>query len=589
MKKKPWFPNLSLKKKMLVILALVGLVPLSITFQVSYTEIRSSTLQSQNYAANQNYEQTLSALSGKFKRIEKLSTMVIVNDALVSTLGSDPVSKDIGEQLIDFEKIATYTKVLEESSESENIIYYIDDRFVVSGSDTRFRKLKYIDGRKWAEAIIANHGAPTWVMSDDESVYGSKQTLTLGRILWNMKNYSDSMGIVAIKLDMKQISQSLTKTVPEQVVYLINENGEVIASSDDLLQNFTTNPSQQLPKLKETGWGFEEATLSNGENMFRSNQIGKTGIYLTSIIPKSAATKAANKVGTQMITIYLIVGASLLILIFPVTKSITARVFLLTRKMDQVRNGELRKLDIEPRDDEVGRLVSSYNYMINSVQELLEEQFRLGQEKKGAELKALQSQINPHFLYNTLDMLNWMSQRDEKANIQQVIYALSDYYKLILNKGEDLVTLRDELRLVKIYVEIQQKRFKGRITFEVDVEENIMDCLLPKITLQPLVENAILHGISEKPEGKGTVAIKGRLHNQRIQLTIADDGVGFKNKGHRHPDYHGSGYGVKNIEKRLELYFGESNCLRFEVNQGAGTCVVIQVPAVYSSCKSPKQ
>ncbi|MNV35278.1 Sensor histidine kinase YehU [compost metagenome] len=270
----------------------------------------------------------------------------------------------------------------------------------------------------------------------------------------------------------------------------------------------------------------------------------------------------------------------MLILIFPVTRSITARVFLLTRKMDQIRNGELRKLDIEPRQDEIGRLVSSYNYMVNSVQELLREQYRLGVEKTGAELKALQSQINPHFLYNTLDMLNWMAQRGERANIQQVVYALSDYYKLILSKGEDFVTLKDEIRMSSIYVEIQQKRFKNRFDFKADIEEEALVCMLPKITLQPLVENSIVHGIAEKPDGKGIISIRAVINNNRLVLTIEDDGIGIGNKQDRKPETRGSGYGVKNIEKRLELYFGEQHCIRFESNPGEGTRVVIDVPAI---------
>ncbi|UKS28231.1 sensor histidine kinase [Paenibacillus sp. HWE-109] len=583
MKVKLWFSNLSLKKKLLFLFALVGLIPLMITFIISYEKITSATLKSQNYAANQNYEQTLSSLSGTFTRIEKLSTMVILNDALVSALGSDPLQKDIGEQLIDFGKIETYTKTLEESSESEHITYYIDDRFVVSGTDTRFRKLKLIKGQKWSEKVIKNAGSPTWVLYENENSGDSYKYLTLGRILWDMRNYSDSIGLVTIDLDLKKIRDNLTRTVPEQVVYLINEDGQLIAGSDNAntanVSDLVISPSQ----VKETKSDFEEIKLNNMAYLLRCNQIGKTGIFLTSIIPKTAASKAVDVVGTQMIMIYVVVAAALMVLIFPVTRSITARIFLLSRKMDQVRLGELRKLDIEPRDDEMGRLVSSYNYMINNVQELLQEQYRLGQEKKGAELKALQSQINPHFLYNTLDMLNWMAQREERDNIQQVVYALSDYYKLILNKGEDLVTLKDELRMCRIYVDIQQRRFKGRITFAIEVDEALLDCLLPKITLQPLVENAIVHGITEKPDGKGTVTITATMKDQRLLLSIEDDGIGLKNDLSDRPGYHGSGYGIKNIEKRLELYFGESQCMRYESDSDTGTRITIDVPVVRAS------
>ncbi|WP_373233169.1 sensor histidine kinase [Cohnella sp.] len=577
MKKPTWFLNLSLKTKLLIMFALVGLVPLAITFLESYGEIRNASLQSQNYAANQNYEQTHSILSSKMARIEKMSSMVIVNEALSAALIADPETTDIGEQILNFDEVVSYTQVLEASSEVDNIVYYIDDRFVVTGADTRFRMLSRIEPLEWAHKLNANGGAPTWLLYEDDSSPPAKSYLTLGRIMWNMEDYQEPIGTVVINLDLKQISQSLTKSVPEQFVYLATEEGEMIASSDN-----SQLGTMRLPQTLETGNRFLKVTQANDSYQVRSNQIGHTGIYLVSVIPQSAAAAAMNKVGTQIITVYLLVSVALLLLIFPITKSVTHRVMLLTKKMDQVRKGWLQSLDIAPRDDEVGRLVSSYNYMIDNVQNLLQEQFKLGQEKKGAELKALQSQINPHFLYNTLDMLFWMAQKGEKENIQQVIYALSDYYKLILNKGEDLVTVGDEIRLSSIYIDIQQKRFKGRIQFEIDVEKEVEECLIPKITLQPLVENAIVHGISENPEGKGTIIIRGTILNQRMILSVVDDGIGMEEEKSERPGYHGSGYGVNNIEKRLNLYFGEQTCMRFESAPGAGTSVIIDVPVIKS-------
>lgn len=581
MKKPTWFLNLSLKTKLLIMFALVGLVPLAITFLESYGEIRNASLQSQNYAANQNYEQTHAILSSKMARIEKMSSMVIVNEALGAALIADPETTDIGEQILNFDEVVSYTQVLEASSEADRIVYYIDDRFVVTGTDTRFRMLSRIENLKWANKLNENGGAPTWLLYEDHSSTPAMSYLTLGRIMWNMEDYQEPIGIVVINLDLKQISQSLTKSIPEQFVYLATEEGEMIASSEN-----SQSGTMRLPQTMETGNRFLKVTQASNSYQVRSNQIGHTGIYLVSVIPQSATSAAVNKVGTQIITVYLVVSAVLLLLIFPITKSVTYRVMLLTKKMDQVRKGWLHSLDIAPRDDEVGRLVSSYNYMIDSVQNLLQEQFKLGQEKKGAELKALQSQINPHFLYNTLDMLFWMAQKGEKENIQQVIYALSDYYKLILNKGEDLVTVGDEIRLSSIYIDIQQKRFKGRIQFEIDVDEEVEQCLIPKITLQPLVENAIVHGISENLEGKGTIVIRGTILNQRMILTVVDDGIGMEEEKSERPGYHGSGYGVNNIEKRLNLYFGEQTCMRFESAPGVGTSVIIDVPVIKSLAAS---
>lgn len=157
---------------------------------------------------------------------------------------------------------------------------------------------------------------------------------------------------------------------------------------------------------------------------------------------------------------------------------------------------------------------------------------------------------------------------------------MSDYYKLILNKGEDFVSLKDELLLCEMYVAIQQKRFKGKIRFEIEVDAGAEVCLLPKITLQPLVENAIIHGVLEKPNGEGLISIKGSIHNGRLRLTVSDDGPGMGDADAHSSRYRGSGYGQNNIKKRLEYYFNEADGIHLHSVQGSGTTVNIDVPAI---------
>ncbi|WP_337103644.1 cache domain-containing sensor histidine kinase [Paenibacillus sp. YIM B09110] len=571
-----WIQDMSLKKKLLILFAVVGIVPLIITFFISYSELHKSIMSGQNYSANRNYEQTMSALSSKFAHIEEISSMIIVNKDINIILSVKPGSMEVPQQLAVFDNIHSYTRILESNTELEKIFYFVDDEFAVTGPDALFRPITSISDMDWARKIKANGGAPTWVLYQADSLLDKNKYLMLGRLLWNPHNFQDAVGIVSINLDLGQIGQNLTKSVPEQLVYLETADGELIASSGEMELE-----RMRLPYPIVSGNQFVEIELDSGTYLARGQMIGNTNLRLVSVMSYKAATEAVNHVRSQLILVYAVISVLLLVFIVMVTKSITRRIFLLMNKMSQVRQGRLNPLDIAPRDDEIGQLVSSYNYMINSVQELMEEQFRSGQEKKGAELKALQSQINPHFLYNTLDMLNWMAQKGERENIQQIVYALSDYYKLILNKGEDFVTVEDELRLSSIYVEIQKKRFKNRIRFEIDVEEGSLSCMIPKITLQPLVENAIVHGIAEKTDGSGVITIQGRVIADRLVLTIEDDGVGMNSQSEeRRSNHSGSGYGVSNIEKRLELYFGGANGLAFNSTEGEGTRVTIDVPVV---------
>ncbi|MGM0884037.1 MAG: cache domain-containing sensor histidine kinase [Bacillota bacterium] len=566
--------DMSLRKKIVILFAIVGIVPLIVTFFVSYGEIRKLAGDGQSYAENKNFEQMLATLSMKFYHLEETTTMITMNKDLNTILSKKPAEMKMSEQLAVFNNVVAYTQNMEINSEFESINYFIDDRFVLTGSNTVFRKLGSVKDMPWAQSIYAKNGRSAWVMKEEPDSVPNRY-LALGRLLWNPANLSEAVGIVTLNIDLNQIRLSLSKSNPSQLVYIASATGELIASTGE-----EEYEEMHLPEPIDTGKVFKKVTLENGPHIARGQKIGSTNLYLITVISNKAATEAINSIRTQMLSIYLIISLIILIFIFPAARSITRRILLLMNKMSQVRQGRMMQLDISPSKDEVGQLISSYNYMIGSVQELMAEQFKLGQEKNEAELKALQSQINPHFLYNTLDMLNWMAQKGESENIQQVVYALSDYYKLILNKGEDFVTVRDEVRLSAIYMEIQMKRFRNRIQFEFGVDEEAMGCLIPKITLQPLVENAIIHGISEKPNGKGIIRITGAIVHGRLLLEVKDDGVGLHREGREERKHKGSGYGIKNIEKRLELYFGLPAGLRFSSPDGGGTCVTIDVPVV---------
>ncbi|WP_336772906.1 sensor histidine kinase [Paenibacillus sp. MMO-58] len=568
--------DMPLRKKIIILFALIGIVPLIITFFISYGEIRKLVVNGQNYAENQSYEQTLTTLTRKLEHIEELSSMLIVNKDMEAILAKGSARMSVADQIEVYGNIVDYTQIMVSSSDIDNIVYYVDDNYAFTGVDTLFRRMNSIRELDWARKVIENKGGPTWTLNKDIDTRTGQPYLSLNKLLWNPEDYTSAIGIVSLNLELKQIEQSLTKSNPEQLVYVETAAGELVAHSGE-----KELETMRLDKPFDSKGSYVNVSLAHGSYMARGQEIGDTDLYLMSVISHRAATESINQIKYQMVMVYVIICLILLMFIFPVAKSITRRIYLLMNKMSQVRQGRLNELDIRPSKDEVGQLILSYNYMINSVQELMVEQYKLGQEKTQAELKALQSQINPHFLYNTLDMLNWMAQKEERDNIQQIIYALSDYYKLILNKGNDFVTVKDELRLSSIYMEIQKKRFKNRIQLEVEVEESVMDCMLPKITIQPLVENAILHGISENPGGRGTIRITGNIDQDRLMIKICDDGVGMPEEGHREERRHrGSGYGLSNIRKRLDLYFGQTAELQLHSTPGEGTCVTINVPVI---------
>ena len=210
----------------------------------------------------------------------------------------------------------------------------------------------------------------------------------------------------------------------------------------------------------------------------------------------------------------------------------------ITRRLSQImanrcagaqRRSRLRSCPLPAGRDEIGELARTYDGMIDEIETLIAREERTQRELKGAELKALQAQINPHFLYNTLDMIKWMSRRGMADEIEELLNSLATFYRLSLSEGRETIPIRDELRHVELYARIQNMRFRGAIDFSISVDEAVLDCEILRVTLQPLVENSILHGINEKPDKRGRITHHGRRRGRvGDPRAVEDDGVGIE-------------------------------------------------------------
>ena len=224
--------------------------------------------------------------------------------------------------------------------------------------------------------------------------------------------------------------------------------------------------------------------------------------------------------------------------------------------------------------------------MVQQQKMLMEEKYRLGESAKMAELRALQSQINPHFLYNTLDLVKWMAIKGDISEVEVTIKALADFYKCSLNQGKDVVTVAEELRHVRLYHQIQNLRFKQKIMLSIDVPEAFLCCKIPKITFQPLVENAILHGILGKESKSGQIRITGCQNGNEILFCIQDNGIGMlPEERDAMLSSEGHGYGIRNIVERLRLFYGDAFQFVCHSELGLGTRVELHIPYAFF-CRS---
>ena len=250
--------------------------------------------------------------------------------------------------------------------------------------------------------------------------------------------------------------------------------------------------------------------------------------------------------------------------------------------MKQVEQGVIAPLSETYYTDEIGMLYKSYNFMFNEIKRLMQEEYAAGIQAKTAEMRILQAQINPHFLYNTLDTIKWLVQKENKEEAEKAISALATFYRLSLSKGNDEIPLEDELKQVYSYVQIENIRFSGGIILIYDMEEEITQYFVPKLILQPFVENSILHGIMNTESRKGSIIIKAVIENGMLKISIYDDGDGMSediikmlNNESLDED---KGYGIKNVQRRIRLYCGPPYGIHFSRLQGSGTVVDIFLP-----------
>ena len=298
-----------------------------------------------------------------------------------------------------------------------------------------------------------------------------------------------------------------------------------------------------------------------------------------------------QKFFVEMIRFSVVAFAAIFVLItalsYYIPLSITRPIRKLSEVTDQVAKGDLTVRSDVRSGAEVSVLSDSLNTMIDKIDELLEqvkkEQIRL----RKAEFELLQSQINPHFLYNTLDAIVWLAEAGEQKKVVSMVGSLSDFFRTSLNQGKDIITIKEELQHSRSYLEIQQMRYQDILNYEIHVPEELHRYLIPKITIQPLVENALYHGIKNK-RGLGRIVISGRKEEDFLILQIEDNGIGMRKErldqvkegmNQKIPTEKDI-YGLYNVNERIRLNFGEKYGLSIESTYGEGTVVSIILPYV---------
>lgn len=324
-----------------------------------------------------------------------------------------------------------------------------------------------------------------------------------------------------------------------------------------------------------------------GEDVYAGfNRIENTDWYMVVAIPSNPLILKSRIFMGVFVLIYLGCILAAFIIATLLSRSLTNRLAAVIDRMTRCRLGLPCVLPDSTIQDEIGELVDSYNYMTHMIHDLVEEQAKAAEDLRIAEFDSLQAQMNPHFLYNTMEMINWLSLQGRSQEVSHAIQKLSRFYKLTLSRKQSLSTIQDELEHVTIYVELQNMRFDDNIDFIVDMPDELMEHAIPKLTFQPVVENSILHGIMEKDEKKGTIVLTGWQEEHAIVILISDDGVGIApqeletilSEKKTAAGRSGSNIAIYNTHRRLQLMYGTDYGLKYTSVPGGGTDVEIRTP-----------
>lgn len=376
-------------------------------------------------------------------------------------------------------------------------------------------------------------------------------------------------------------------TLKGSLSYIINDRESIVASSDSSGAGVYYLDYAVIQDSFMASNGFIEREILGQKFYAGFYNIRHPGWFMVTVLPVNALIHQGNLLMFQYILVYLGMLILTSIMAHSLAHSVTNRLSSIISQMNQIRHGTPVPMDSPIYHDEVGDLIDTYNYMTRKMEQLMEDQRKSAEELRIAEFNSLQAQINPHFLYNTMDMINWMALQGQTSEISNAVQRLSRFYKLTLSRKNSISTIGDEEEHVSIYLQIQNMRYHNSITFISDIPDELTEYQIPKLTLQPVIENSVLHGILEKGSKSGTIVLTGWMEDQDIILLISDDGVGIPPE--KLPDIisgtgTGSGKGtniaVYNTHRRLQILYGKSYGLSYTSQPGQGTEVQIRIPAI---------
>lgn len=474
--------------------------------------------------------------------------------------------------------------------ESRDDIYNVaavakNGRYIINRGDDELTGYVDIESLDWYQAAMESKSgiavSSSHVQNAIQSSY--KWVITLSRALVNNQT-GEREGLFFVDLNYSAISDLCNNNSIEEkgYIFVLDAEGNIVYHPKQQLMygGLKTENIDAIMECEEDSLIIDEGGESKLYTMSKSKRTGWT-------VVGAAYTSELLKNNEQAQMWYLLVASILLLAVIGISgiisREITKPIRSLRDSMRKVQNGQFDTHVEVITENEIGSLGRSFNLMTSEIRALMEQNVYEQKQKRKSELKALQAQINPHFLYNTLDSIIWMSEAGESDEVVEMTSALARLLRQSISNDQEEVELEKEIEYVKNYLTIQKMRYKDKLEFFIYVDPRVAHVPVIKLVLQPLVENAIYHGIKYK-ETKGNLKIYAKPVDGRVEIVVADDGIGMDEDVMEHifdehrKEQKRNGVGVPNVQKRLQLQYGSEYGIRYESVKGAGTKVVITIP-----------
>ncbi|GGA02149.1 sensor histidine kinase [Paenibacillus marchantiophytorum] len=561
-----YFRNSTVRKKLIITYLVVTIVPILALGIYAYQSSKEYLKKQLMIGMTHTVSQTALNVDQKMEKAGDFISFMVFNPI---------VKKVAGSELPDF---LSYTKELNDNIEP-TIWYYININ----------RELKdvlfYSDytGKQIGNFIYPSDNVrhASWYEESRKAnktqwFYEPEQQLLFATHNIQKSDNITFAGVLYVKIDYDKMFEKLDQVYEGDYGILITDSkGQTVYAGE----RASTLSNLEIQTI--TGKAEGQFRMQGQEYMMTRSSLPSSGWTFTYFMPTASMIVDTKDILKATASVVLLCMVVLLFMIWLFSRTLVRPIHALKKKISIVENGDFDVPIVSTAKDEIGELTQSFAAMVKKVQDSIQDAVQARMLEKEAELSALQAQISPHFLYNTLSIMNWKAIQIDAMDISKVANSLSKFYRTSLNKGQQLTHIQDEITNIRAYLDIQLIMHDHEFDVVYDIEAGVYEFDTVNFILQPIVENAVIHGLDEKEDGRGVLHIEVREEADSIHFIVADNGKGME--AARQVDLLASdngGYGLRNVQERIQLHYGSEFGIRIESEAGVGTKVHVVIPKV---------